>query len=54
MNEIFYYCGIFGIRKDPEYLYRLPNVLLKQKTREKRSTSSLSLHCINKFQLFYN
>ena len=54
MNEIFHYCGIFGIRKNPEYLYRLPNVLLKQKTREKRSTSSLSLHCINKFRLFYN
>ena len=29
MNEILHYCKISGIRKDPEYSYRLFNVLPK-------------------------
>ena len=37
INGIFHYCKIFGIRKCPEYLYRLFDVLPKQATYEMKA-----------------
>ena len=42
--EFCTYCRIFGLREDPEYFYRLADVLHKQTTREMKSTSSIILH----------